>query len=568
MKFIKIVSLLLCFQLLSLYTEDALQADSQTDARLTIALSSRIQELHPLLIDDDYSKFLYFCVARSLTTLNSNWTRACDLCESLPSSKNNQVIITNKKARPKKLEVQWKINSRAHWGDGKEITGHDFKFTWQLATKKDFPTVNKELYQSIENIKVNRDNPKQFVVYFKSVNFRFTLLEDFRLLPRHLEEPIWKRSKGSINEYLSKSLYRNNRAHPGLYFGPYIVASFNNGTSVDLKENLFFYGKKPQIKEIRIKQGLSRQSSARLIKEGGVDVIAAAGLRTDEAHEINEIITSTTSSSQIRRIISDSIDFEHLNFNLRNPILNDKKVRRALFLSLDRNDLMTRVKTIKGILANSFLHPKDPYAIKEERLPASDKAKATALLEEAGWKLAEDGLRYKNSKALTLDLDIPDNSPTREMIAEYLKNQWQKIGININIKKTQQDIFFQKIMQRAQYEGMILFAWRMSVETPSLGMFDPRSIPSTRNDYQGENTGSWLNEQVGRLGEDFEAAIDREKRLKILATIQKHYLEDLPAIPLYFHAKNAFVSEKVSGISLPGFQKPESIWIERWVTQN
>ncbi len=115
----------------------------------------------------------------------------------------------------------------------------------------------------------------------------------------------------------------------------------------------------------------------------------------------------------------------------------DIRLRQALVQAIDINQLV-KVNTggtgspSTGLVA---LLPKPCTGnTVAGRLPRRDVATAQALLDQAGWAKGPDGIRQKNGKPLTLDLDYyvgysAYGRPTAELLAE----QWKPLGIKVRI---------------------------------------------------------------------------------------------------------------------------------------
>jgi peptide/nickel transport system substrate-binding protein len=407
-------------------------------------------------------------------------------------------------------------------------------------------------------------NPKIFFTTFRYASFRSKILEGFRVIPKHLEEPILRQAQGDIEKYLKTTLYETNPVHPGLYLGPYVITRYEKGLRVELSSNPFYFGQKASIKKINIRPGLSRQSALALIQSGEIGMIAASGLHTDEYLYLQEQLKTTKGTESIKMVVGDSIVLEQISLNLRNPILNDRRIRQALRTSIDPADILNRLNLIVGIPANSFLHPTDPNVISATEIISDRMKQAGHQLEQAGWMKGSDGLRRKNQIPLSLDFDFASDSEVRAFIVKSIKSTWETLGIQVHLKPSPQKHFFDQILPYMHYSGLALFAWTMPVETNSMAMFESQNIPTSSNQQEGTNISAWRNHQVNKLIAEAEAELDNDKRKHLLHQIQTHYFNDSPGIPLYFKHQVAFIPSSIEGYAIPGHQYPETIWIERW----
>jgi ABC-type transport system substrate-binding protein len=73
-------------------------------------------------------------------------------------------------------------------------------------------------------------------------------------------------------------------------------------------------------------------------------------------------------------------------------------------------------------------------------------------------------------------------------------------------------------------------------------------MPTPASRWAGENRGSYVNPITHQLAVDHDVTIDRTKRLDILTQLLKIVSEEVPTIPLYFHANVHVVRAGLKGI--------------------
>lgn len=111
---------------------------------------------------------------------------------------------------------------------------------------------------------------------------------------------------------------------------------------------------------------------------------------------------------------------------------DDLDVRRALVLGADRTQL---VRTVFGdyspVAVGPLSHNHTHYSSAVEALyPEADVQQAAALLEEAGWTMADDGLRYRDGQPLQLQAYVMTWGLVPE-VAELLQAQWRDLGVEL-----------------------------------------------------------------------------------------------------------------------------------------
>jgi peptide/nickel transport system substrate-binding protein len=115
-----------------------------------------------------------------------------------------------------------------------------------------------------------------------------------------------------------------------------------------------------------------------------------------------------------------------LLLNLRRPALADARVRQALSLALDRAQM---VRAIGGGVPGSGLFPAYmPWGLPDP-LP-TDRARAAALLDEAGWRM-EGGVRRREGRMLELTLTAYPQRPDFLTLAPVARAQLEALGIRL-----------------------------------------------------------------------------------------------------------------------------------------
>src|SRR3546814_12063070 len=99
---------------------------------------------------------------------------------------------------------------------------------------------NLELNKRIHKIDVIDD--KTFVIHADRISFEYAAINDFRLLPAHIEEPIFD---AAPEDYRKRTAYDTDPTNRGLYFGPYRVVEPVPRSRLVLERTDTWWGKRP-----------------------------------------------------------------------------------------------------------------------------------------------------------------------------------------------------------------------------------------------------------------------------------------------------------------------------------
>lgn len=126
----------------------------------------------------------------------------------------------------------------------------------------------------------------------------------------------------------------------------------------------------------------------------------------------------------------------HLGFNYKKPLWSDERIRQALLISYDQDIIINVVyngfaKKAIGLWAETV----EGHTPKSEMVkihPPYNPQKAKQILEEAGWKVGPDGIRYKDGKPLRFTCYIYSESQANLMTV--IQEQWREIGADVGIR--------------------------------------------------------------------------------------------------------------------------------------
>jgi peptide/nickel transport system substrate-binding protein len=119
-------------------------------------------------------------------------------------------------------------------------------------------------------------------------------------------------------------------------------------------------------------------------------------------------------------------------WNLRRPPFNDSLVRHALDLAIDRQLIIDAYIYGFGTIAGGPVPPEHPWHLPVDATPF-DPARASRLLDAAGWTMGPDGIRSREGRRLEFSLltvGTGDNA-----LEQMLQAQFKAIGAGMTIQQ-------------------------------------------------------------------------------------------------------------------------------------
>lgn len=497
---------------------------------------------------------------RPLTAYDQSWTLVCMLCTEIPTMENGRAKPETLADGAQGLAVTYTIQDRATWGDGTAVTSDDVVFTWQVGKHPQSGVANSELYRRILSIDVI--DSKTFILHADRITFDFAAINDFELLPAHIERPIFETDP---SQYRNRTTYDSEPTNKGLYFGPYRVTKLVSGATITLEPNPTWWGKAPAFERISVRTiGNTAALEANLLS-GAIDMIAGElGLTIDQA-----LAFEKRHGKRFDISYKPGLIYEHIEFNLDNPILADIRVRRALVHALDREAISKRLFDGRQPVAHASVSPLDWVYQPDIPLYPFDPGKAAALLDQAGWSVMKGGFRHNAAgERLSLEIMTTAGNRTRELVEQVLQSQWREAGIDVRIRNEPARVFFGETVTKRKFPAMAMFAWLSSPENVPRSTLHSTQIPSEANNWAGQNAAGYVNAQMDALIDAIEIELDRDKRKALWDQLQRLYAEELPVIPLYWRATPFILPKWLKGLRPTGHQGTTTLWIEDWAVED
>lgn len=285
------------------------------------------------------------------------------------------------------------------------------------------------------------------------------------------------------------------------------------------------------------------------LTSGAVDI---AWPRNPFTVEDRALIESADASIESRSLPGVSQTF-FANVSPGRP-LADKAVRDALHQAID---IKTYAATIYGDdypLVEGGYDTTTPYFKSQSDKLEHDPKDAEKTLDEAGWKLEDDGYRYKDGQRLTLVNLVTNTSPGEELIQDQLK----QVGIEVVIDVTPNAERPAKIAG-GNYDLVANYFTRADPGALQF-ILDP-----TLANSKALATNASTPETLAQLQSLFKEAIqttDPEQTEQAYADLQDLLIDEGVTFPIFERVQYAGVSSSVGGFAFTSesFLRLNDVW--------
>ena len=243
------------------------------------------------------------------------------------------------------------------------------------------------------------------------------------------------------------------------------------------------------------------------------------------------VITTVQAISDVKSQVDFGLSFDHIEFNITTPGLDDLVVREAIATAIDRSQLVNltvgRLSGKATIDNNRMFVPNQPqYKDTSGGLyETGDVAKSKQMLEGDGYRLGSDGVYVKGGTRLSFRISTVAGDAMQELTETLVKAQLKPAGIAVNVANQSSSDLFAKTLPEHNFD---------------LGLFDWTSSPfpsgNTSRYSQGASAnygefGSFALDQTlarGRGGNRSSERVGRFQRRRC-DHVAKHV--DVPALP-------------------------------------
>lgn len=524
---------------------------------LVIGVNQFPANWHPSIEAMATKAYVHAMARRPFTVYDADWRLICMLCTELPSVDRGTAAYETRADGSKGVAVTFSIRPDAVWGDGTPITTRDVLFTWEVGRHPLSGFSNTDLFaRDIVAIDVKDD--KTFTFHRDKPVCTYAEINDFRLLPEHLERPVFDSDPAA---YKNRSLYETDTTNPGLWYGPYRVAQVVTGSHVVLEPNPRWWGERPAFRRVIVRAVENSAALEANLLAGQIDMAAGeVGL------PLNQVVAlEKRFPDRFRTIFKPGLIYEHIDLNLDNPILADVRVRRALLHAIDREAISLQLFDGRQPVAHNTVNPLDRVHAPGYATYPYDLAAARRLLEEAGWRELRGGVRH-NARGERLQVDIMTTAGdrTRELLQQVLQAQWRQMGVDARIVNEPARVLFGQTLKERRFKAMALFAWISSPENIPRTILHSSAIPTAANGWAGQNLTGYRNAEMDRVIDQLEYVCAPDAAQALWSRLQELYAQDLPALPLYFRADPYVLPVWLDNLVPTGHQGFSTYWIETW----
>lgn len=477
---------------------------------LHLAISASPARINPILSTDTATSEITQWLFNSLVTYDKDG-------KIIPQLAKSYKFLDQK-------TLEFTLRDDVYWSDGVKFSAKDVLFTYETIISPKIYTPYAASFYHIKSVKIVDKN--KIIVRYKYPYFKALDIWMMEVLPYHKLKD-------------EKDLMTSKFNQSPIGTGSYTLKKASVSSDVILHANKNYFIHKPKID--RIVYHFVPDSSAQflMLKSAKLDVGSLTPLQLERQLDDN-----FRKKFNIFETISHS--YLYVGFNLRLKKFKNPKVRQALSLAIDRDEIVKIMYFGHGKVCNGPFLPGTGAYDKTVKSPKQNIKKAKELLKEAGYDA-------KHPFIFTISTNTGSGG---SYIAQILQHQFKKAGIVMNLKVMEWQAFLNTVIMPRKFEA-VLMAWALSIRP------DAYSIWHSKSDKKGGfNFIGYKNKQVDTLIEKAQSTINKEKFNKIYQKIFALIVRDNPYLFLVIPNAITVVNKKISPVSpsLIGVMHNEIEW--------
>ena len=405
----------------------------------------------------------------------------------------------------------FELREGVKWHDGTGFTAKDVLFTYQTLISDKIASPYSAGFRFVEKVTI-LDNYKIEVKY-KQAYFKALETWMMGILPEH----ILKDEENLMSSKFNKS---------PIGTGAYKLKTLEYSKNIELSAFDDYFEGRAKIDTISFHVVADPMTRFLMLKSAQLDIGSVEPMAYErQLHE--DFFEKFNIYEKI------SLSYTYLGFNLRLEKFQNPKVRRALSLAIDREELVEILFFKHAKVCSGPFLPGSAAFNDSVKVPIQNIVEAKRLLKEAG---------YDENNPFVFEIVTSNSSQIRPYAAQILQHQLKKAGVIVTLRVMEWQAFLNMVVFPHKFESVLL-GWGLS-PTP-----DPYLFWHKDSDKKGGfNLVGYNNPKMNKMIEESQSMIDRDKLAVKWREMFKIITDDNPYLFLYIPNTITAANKRVKNI--------------------
>ncbi|MEH7343105.1 glutathione ABC transporter substrate-binding protein [Bacillus sp. JJ1532] len=402
---------------------------------------------------------------------------------------------------------EFKLREGVKFHDGTDFNAEAVKMSFERIIDPEFASPKAVILNVITEVKVIDDHTIQIITE-----------KPFAPLPAHLAH-----NAGSI---IAPSALQEEKdggkkvdENP-IGTGPFKFDSWNRGAEIKFVKNDEYWGEKPSIETVAIKVVPEQATRVAMIETGEAHLMLVGASDVTRVEAMDGI--------EIDRVRGTRMDY--VSFNLNKAPYDNIKVRQAIAMAINKDDVVNGILDGQGVPAVGPLAPTVVGNYQDLKPLPYDVEAAKELLAEAGFA---DGFKTT--------IFVNEGSKERADIAELVQAQLAEINIEVDIQVIEWGTFLEKTA--AGEHELFVLGWTTVTGDADYGLY---ALFHSANHGSVGNRSFYTNAKVDELLDKGRTSTNQDDRNEAYKEVSEILVEEAPMVylhhPDFVHATNGVES--------------------------
>ncbi len=344
------------------------------------------------------------------------------------------------------------LHSGVHWHDGVPFNAEDVKFTYEALIDPKNRSPRSSTFVSIQSVEVVNELTAR-ITYKRLYAPAIIDWASMDLIPKHLlnaaglaREMDARGIHGEARDQFTLRDSNYNRKPIGT--GPFRFTEWVPDQFIRLTRNDDYWRRKAEYQELYFRVIPDYLTMELEFQAGALDRYEAQPFQAERYQK----------DPGYRVVSSPEGQYTYIGYNMRRPLFQDARVRRALGMAIDVDSIIEHVLYGQGRRSIGPYFSSTPFGDKSLKPLPYDPAAAAALLAEAGWKKNANGLLEKDGKRLQFTLVTNNGNQKRKAVMTIAQEAWRKLGIDCTIQVFEWTVLIGEFVDVGNFDAYVL-AW-------------------------------------------------------------------------------------------------------------
>jgi ABC-type transport system substrate-binding protein len=429
-------------------------------------------------------------------------------------------------------EILFHLRQGVHFHDGHPFDAGDVKFTYDAIMNPKNLSPRTSDFEPIKTVEI-LDPYRVRVIYKRlfspAINaWTMGILPEHRLNDQAMQLEMDRRGislAGRETFGMRDSAFNRNP----IGVGPFRFNEWQSDELIHLNRNEAYWETPPQYRDYYFRIIPDPLTQEVEFRTGAIDAYAP------QPHQVARY----KENDAYQAFSSLGFGYSYIGYNNRRPLFADKRVRLALSMALNIDEIIQYVLYGEGErITGPYPKNTDWYDHGIQPVPY-DPEGAQRILEELGWRKNADGWLEKDGQLFEFNLITNNGNLIRKAILTIAQNSWRKLGIKCNTQLFEWAVFLQDFINPGDFDAVVL-GWSMGIDPDLYQLWHSSQAGANQLNFVG-----YANPEADALIERIRREYDRDRQLEQAHRLHQLIAEDQPYTFLFAGLGTRVLDKKI-----------------------